>query len=83
MFGSELMGRLACHIANSGTVRAVATLKRFAAGQPVGFREVSSETCETSWTVPVCGDHGVGEKHPGCPVFVYLRDGNDDDDVTR
>lgn len=78
MFGSELMASLARLIGSVPSVRAIATLKRFAGGGlPVGFAEASEPlTCETSWTAPLrAAGADVKLKEPGCPVFLYLRCG--------
>jgi hypothetical protein len=76
MFSEELMGRLARVIEASPTVRAVATLKAFPDGQPIGagFREEDKGLiCETSWTAPLrAGDNGC-IREPGCPVHLYIR----------
>lgn len=84
LFGESLMARLARCIEACESVRAVASLKRFAAAGGgagtsatgsglAGFRELPSEAFETSWTAPLRAGEGSGVRNPGAPVFLYIR----------
>jgi SAM-dependent methyltransferase len=77
LFSSELMSRLAAHIAAADdSLRVVASLKRWDEGELEGFSElVPPEMCETSWTVSmvVVGDKGAVSTAPGSPVYIYER----------
>ena len=82
LFSPELMDRLAEQLAACRSVRCVASLKRFADGALVGFREeLPPEPCETSWTAEMLivsdvsgGAGGEAEAHAGSPVHIYVRD---------
>jgi len=74
LFDQHLNARVKRLLEATPALRAVASLKRFAAPL-AGFREPCEVLCETSWSAPlvVVGDGGE-QPHAGSPVFVYERD---------
>tara|TARA_B110001452_G_scaffold176068_2_gene147641 strand:+ start:630 stop:1391 length:762 start_codon:yes stop_codon:yes gene_type:complete len=74
LFPRDLMDRLAPCLEGAPKLRAVATLRPFRDGLR-GFAERGSELrCEMSWTANTLVPSEPDGRHPGCPVYVYLRE---------
>ena len=84
LYSPELMTRLARRLssAESSSVRAIATLRRFPDGVRGFVEEEPPEPCEMSWTARIALSSGAGADdewaHPGSPVYIYRRQTADD-----
>ena len=75
LFNDTLMNRLARRISSSGSVRAVATLRRFPRGLDGFQRQALPEMCEMSWTAALTNPEALGihDQQVGAPVHIYTR----------